>query len=265
MTDLSNQRLVQLEILCKEVGKFIKLQQSQVKAADIEVKSLNSLVSYVDKTAEEMLVKGLRKIYPEAGFITEEDTVDEKSAKANWIVDPLDGTTNYLHGIPIFAISVALQVGKELKLGVVYELGQEEMFSAVAGQGAKLNGVPIRVNPENEMHKALFATGFPYHDFGRMEAFNELLNYFYRNSQGLRRLGSAATDLAYVACGRFSGFFEYGLSPWDVAAGALLVKEAGGSVHDFKGGENYLFGSDICAGSEAIYSAFSQIIRDKML
>ncbi len=264
MTDTYNQYLVQLEILCKEVGQFIKEHQTKVSAEDIESKSLNSLVSYVDKTAEEKLVKGLSNILPEAGFITEEGTTNKKSESCNWIIDPLDGTTNYLHGLPIYAISVALQCEGKLRLGVVYELGQQEMFSAVAQQGAKLNGRPIKVSSESKMQNALFATGFPYHDFGRMDSFNQLLTFFYQNSRGLRRLGSAATDLAYVACGRFSGFFEYGLSPWDVAAGALLVQEAGGVVSDFKGGDNYLFGNDICAASQNIYQPFSAVIKEKM-
>jgi myo-inositol-1(or 4)-monophosphatase len=259
-----NQALIKAEILCKEVGVFICEQQRKVSTDDIELKSLNSLVSYVDKTAEEMLVSGLSTILPEAGFITEEGTATKKGERFNWIIDPLDGTTNYLYGLPIFAISVALIDENELMLGLVYELGQKEMFTAQKGKGAFLNGKAIKVSAITEMEQALFATGFPYHDFDRLDAFNQLLSYFYKNSRGLRRLGSAATDLAYVACGRFSGFFEYGLSPWDVAAGALLVQEAGGKVSEFNGGTNYVFGKDIVAASQPIFPIFQKAIVDKM-
>lgn len=254
----------QIERICSEVGEFILEEKNKVNSNQIEHKSLNSLVSYVDKGAEERLVKALHHLLPEAGFIAEEGTSAKKGEKYNWIIDPIDGTTNYLHGIPTFAISVALKADDQIILGVVYELGQKEMFSAELGKGAFLNGKKIRVSPANKMEDALFATGFPYYDFGRMEEFNELLNYFFKNTRGVRRLGSAATDLAYVACGRFSGFFEYGLSPWDVAAGALLVQEAGGMVSDFSGGKNWLFDGEILAGSTALYQPFQQVVDKHM-
>ena len=260
-----------LSLLCEEVvrlslqvGEFILEEKSKVSTEDIELKSLNSLVSYVDKNAEKLLVEGLREILPQAGFIAEEGTSDKKGEQYNWIIDPLDGTTNFLHGIPVFAISIALMDGDEAVLGVVYELGQEEMFYAWKDGGAFLDGTPIKVSSNSDMKDSLFATGFPYYDFGRMQDFLELLQAFFEHSRGMRRLGSAATDMAYVACGRFNGFFEYGLSPWDVAGGVVLVKEAGGKVSDFKGGDDYIFGKEIAVAGSNIFDPFLKLIQDHM-
>lgn len=252
-----------LENICRETGDFILREKSKVGTADIELKSLNSLVSYVDKNAEEQLVRELRKLLPEAGFITEEDTPTEKAEQYNWIIDPLDGTTNYLHGIPVFAISVALMDKNEVVLGAIYELGQKEMFTAWKGGGAYLNGQKIRVSPNTEMTQSLIATGFPYFDFGRMQSFFKLLGELFEGTRGVRRLGSAATDLAYVACGRFDAFFEYGLNSWDVAAGVILVQEAGGKVSDFGGGHNYIFGGEIVVGN-ALFDALLERINHFM-
>ncbi len=253
-----------LETICRTTGQFILSEKDKVRAADVELKSLNSLVSYVDKTAEQQLVDALRKLLPEAGFITEEDTPTEKSDHLNWVIDPLDGTTNFLHGIPVFAISVALMEKDEVILGVIYELGHKEMFTAWKGGGAYMNGKPIRVSANAEMSQSLMATGFPYYDFGRMESFLKLLAELFGKTRGVRRLGSAATDLAYVACGRFDGFFEYGLSPWDVAAGVVIVREAGGKVGDYSGGDNFIFGGEIIAGSAALYEPLLSEIKTHM-
>ncbi len=253
-----------LEDICRATGEFILNEKNKVGTGDIELKSLNSLVSYVDKNAEQQLVDGLRRLLPEAGFITEEDTPTEKSDHLNWIIDPLDGTTNFLHGIPVFAISVALMERGEVVLGTIYELGQKELFTAWKGGGAFMNGRPIRVSTNDDMAQSLLATGFPYYDFSRMQSFFKLLEQLFTKSRGVRRLGSAATDMAYVACGRFDGFFEYGLSSWDVAAGVILVKEAGGRVGDYSGGENYIFGGEIVAGSAGIYKSLLENIKSYM-
>lgn len=260
-----------LQKLCAQVitlsevtGNFILSERDKVSTEQIELKSLNSLVSYVDKTAEEQLVKGLRGLLPEAGFIAEEGTDNTKGDEYNWVVDPLDGTTNFLHGIPVFAISIALMQNDEVILGVVYELGQKEMFAAWKGGGAYLNGKPIKVSSNKELKNSLLATGFPYYDFGRLENFLELMTIYFEKTRGVRRLGSAATDLAYVACGRFDAFFEYGLSPWDVAAGALIVKEAGGIVKDYKDGDDYIFGKEIACGNPNIFEEFYSYLQAKM-
>lgn len=251
----------QVEAVCREAGSFINREKLKVTGQDVEIKGLNSLVSYVDKRAEEILVSGLRKILPEAGFITEEDTPDDADKPLRWVIDPLDGTTNYLHGIPVYAVSVALLEGDDELVGVVYELGQEEMFTAWKGGGAWLNGYLLKMDGVIRLSDTLIATGFPYHDFSRMESYMNLLEDLFQKTRGVRRLGSAATDLAYVACGRFNAFFEAGLSPWDVAGGTLLVKEAGGVVSDFKGGSNYIFGAEIVAASAAVYDEFQDLVQ----
>jgi myo-inositol-1(or 4)-monophosphatase len=216
-------------------------------ASKIENKGVHDLVSYVDKTSEKMIIESLQKLIPDAGFIAEEGTLDIKGERFNWIIDPLDGTTNYIHGIPIYSVSIALVDQNELACGVVYEVGHDECFYASKGGGAFLNGKPIRVSTRSDIHESLLATGFPYSDFSRMDSYMEFFKWAMTNSRGIRRLGSAAADLAYVASGRFDAFWEYSLKPWDVAAGALLVIEAGGKVSDYKGGSDYLFGREILA------------------
>lgn len=246
--------------LTKETVLFIEKHRAQVSDAEIETKSLNSLVSFVDKGAEELLVKGLKTILPEAGFIAEEGTETRTHESLNWVIDPLDGTTNFLHNIPVFAISIALKEGNEIVAGVVFEIGQKECFYAWKNGGAFMNGNPIKVSSKTSLADGLVATGFPYYDFDRMDEFIEILKSFIHKTRGVRRLGSAATDLAYVACGRFDGFFEYGLSPWDVAAGVVLVREAGGVVSDYSKGDNFIFGGEIAAASTEIYEEFIQVI-----
>lgn len=239
--------------LAKETGKFLRQESSRFDRAKIEYKGINDMVSYVDKETEKLLVKGLKAILPEAGFITEEGTEPSKAGdpdpkKLCWIIDPLDGTTNFIHQLPIYSISVALMRDEEVVVGVVYEVNRDENFYAWKDGGAYLNGEPIAVSPAPKLSDGLLATGFPYYDFEKMQAYLEILNELMRRSHGLRRLGSAAIDLAYVACGRFEGYFEYNLKPWDVAGGVLLVKEAGGTVTDFSGGKNFVFGGELVSG-----------------
>ena len=238
--------------LCRDVADFIRTERAHFSERDVESKSLNNLVSYVDKGAEQRLVDGLSRLLPGSGFIAEEGT-GARAADDNWIIDPLDGTTNFVHGVPCYCISVGLQRGNEIVSGVVLEVTREECFAAWKGGGAALNGRPIRVSQRARLQDSLLATGFPYDDFGREAPYMELLRTLMHNSRGIRRLGSAAADLAYVACGRFEAFYEYGLNPWDVAAGALLVKEAGGQVTDFHGGTNWLSGEEIVASNGAIH------------
>jgi len=186
---------------------------------------------------------------PESGFIAEEGTSSKHGERYNWVIDPLDGTTNYIQGVPIYAVSIGLLDGDELVVGVVYEVGLDECFYAWKKGGAYMNGEPIRVSERDDIHDALLATGFPYSNFDQLDEYLALLKWTMTNARGVRRLGSAATDLAYVACGRFDAFWEYDLKPWDVAAGALIVKEAGGVVTDFNGGNNYIFGGEIIASN----------------
>lgn len=244
------QKLLQdVIVLVKETGEFIRQESRKFDDSKIEYKGKNDLVSYVDKEAESRLVKGLSEILPGSGFIAEEGTSTKTSDIYNWIIDPLDGTTNFTHGIPVYAISVALMKRGVLTMGVVYEVNRDECFHAAKGSGAFLNHTPIRVSETKTLEKSLLATGFPYYNFDQMRQYLSIINDFMQSTHGLRRMGSAAVDLVYTACGRFEGFFEYNLNAWDVAAGALIVQEAGGTVTDFKGGTDFLFGREIIAGN----------------
>jgi myo-inositol-1(or 4)-monophosphatase len=195
----------------KQTGAYIISQRKGFTEAVVETKSLNSLVSFVDKTAEQQLVAELGNLLPEAGFIAEEGTSTKIGEEYNWVIDPLDGTTNFIHGIPLYSISVALTQNGYPVIGIVYEINLDECFYAWKGSKAFLNGKEISVTKTAKMSDTLLATGFPYHDFDKMEGFLQSLRYFMENTRGLRRLGSAAVDLAYVACGRFDGFYEYGM------------------------------------------------------
>lgn len=257
----------QLQDLClqsltvvKAAGAFIRKETGKVANQDIEIKSLNSLVSYVDRQAEEMLVQGLRDLLPEAGFITEEETVDQESKPLNWIIDPLDGTTNFLFQIPVFSVSVALQQADRLVMGIVYEINRDECFYGWKNGGAFLNDHPIKVSPRKKLGEGLIATGFPYYDYTKTNQYLTALTVFMKETRGVRRLGSAAVDLAYVACGRFDAFFEYSLNIWDIAAGLLLVEEAGGTISDFQGKNEKLTGKEVLASSPGIFKDCLSIV-----
>ncbi|CAN5610281.1 inositol monophosphatase family protein [soil metagenome] len=247
--------------VCREVGDFIDFEGSQFDRSRIEQKEgFNNLVSYVDKESEKKLVSALSKILPGSGFIGEEGTDIEGTNGYRWIIDPLDGTTNFTHGLPIFAISIGLALKDKIVLGIVYEVNKKEMFHTIEGSPAYLNDKEIRVSSIPTLQQSLLATGFPYYDFDKMEAYLEIIKIFLKQSHGVRRLGSAATDLAYVAAGRFEGFFEYNLNAWDVAAGTFLVQQAGGIVTDFRGGKNFVFGGELIAGC-AVQPEMLKIIR----
>lgn len=240
--------------IARDTGNYIREELPRLSSSDVEVKGLHNYVTHVDTTAEKRIVRALEELLPEAGFIVEEESIDKQGKDYKWIVDPLDGTTNFIHGIPVFSVSIALMHRDELVLGVVYEVMRDECFYAWKDGGAFLNGEPIRVSAAKNLAESLLATGFPYYDYSRMDQYMELLNWCMRHTHGLRRIGSAAVDLAYLACGRFEGFFEYGLNAWDVAAGSLIVKEAGGKVSDFAGKNNFIFGKEILATNANIYN-----------
>jgi myo-inositol-1(or 4)-monophosphatase len=236
LTNIANQVIE----IAKQAGDFIRQERKTFDSDKIEYKGLNDMVSYVDKTAERIIVEGLRKVLPEAGFVTEEKTTTTIGERYNWIIDPLDGTTNFIHGLPAFSVSIALKKYDELVLGVVYEINQDECFYAWKDAPAYLNGKEISVSKNTTVGTSLLATGFPYYDFGKQAAYIELFAELMKSSHGLRRIGSAAVDLAYTACGRFDAFYEYNLNAWDVAAGIVIVKQAGGQVVNFKGGSEVL-------------------------
>ncbi|MEM7110197.1 MAG: inositol monophosphatase family protein [Bacteroidota bacterium] len=244
-----------------ETAGFIQTEAARFNKKNIELKGLNDLVSYVDKQAEQKLVSSCRSILPEAGFITEEGTDSTQGEMYNWIIDPLDGTTNFTHGLPIYAISIALMHRNEIVLGVVHEMNRNECFHAIQSEPAYCNDKVISISETEYLKDSLLATGFPYYNFDQMPQYLKILDAFMQRTHGLRRMGSAAVDLAYVACGRFEGFFEYNLNAWDVAAGAFIVQQAGGKITDFKGGDNYVFGREIIAGG-FVQSQMREIIKE---
>jgi myo-inositol-1(or 4)-monophosphatase len=250
--------------LAIEVGGLIRAERKSLNAKGIETKGKNDFVTYIDKLSEEHLVKGLSQIIPGSAFITEEETIEKAKAEYTWIVDPIDGTTNFIHGAPPYSISIGLTKNDQLIAGVVYEITADECFYAYEGGKAYLNGDEIHVSETKKVKDSLLATGFPYTDFGRMKGFMETLDYFFHNSHGVRRLGSAAADLAYVACGRYDGFYEYNLKPYDVAGGAFILERAGGIVTDFKGGSNFLFGGEVVAANPYIAGELQQAIGSIM-
>lgn len=241
---------------CEEINlisNFLKEELGKVAADAIEIKERNHLVSYVDKQSEQQLVDKLSKIVPEAAFLAEEATVAYEVKDWQWIIDPLDGTTNFLHALPFFSISVALQYQGKTVLGIVHAVMQNETFYSFGQQEAYLNKKRISVSPTLHLEDSLLATGFPYYDFDHIDAYLAMIKPLMLQTRGLRRFGSAAMDLAYVACGRFDGYFEYSLSPWDVAAGAFIVQQAGGLVSDFSAGNDFVFGKEIIAANPRIY------------
>lgn len=235
--------------IAKKAGDFIARERRSFQHTMVEYKGAHDLVSYVDREAEKMIIEQLSMILPDAGFIGEEGTGDKSGERFNWVIDPLDGTTNFIQGIPVYSVSIGLLCDGVPVLGVIYEIGQQECFYAWKNGGAWLDGKKIQVSDCTELDQALLATGFPYINFEKIDAYLEFLKWTMRNSRGVRRIGSAAVDMAYVACGRFDAFWEYDLKPWDVAAGVIIVREAGGVVKDFDGGEDFLFGRTILASS----------------
>ncbi len=245
--------------IAEEVGEFIRTEARNFNQNDAEIKGTNDLVSYVDKKSEEMLVDKLTKLLPGSGILAEEGT--EIDADIRWVIDPLDGTTNFIHGVPTYAISIGLLEEDQITAGLVYEINHKEMFYAWQNGGSFLNQKPIKVSATTSLTDSLVSTGFPVQNFSMIDPYLKLVEKLIRNSHGLRRVGSAATDLAYVACGRYDAFFEYNLKPWDVAAGIILIKEAGGKVSDFRGQNDYLFGKQIL-GAGGLYPEILNLIGE---
>jgi myo-inositol-1(or 4)-monophosphatase len=247
--------------LIQDTANYIKIQQAKVLAGDIETKEANSFVTYVDKQAELMLVRGLGELLPKATFVTEEQMVENQDSDLAWIIDPLDGTTNFLYGIPIYSISVALKVEQSVAIGVVHAINQDESFYAWDKGGAFLNKKPIKVSGESKLINALIGTGFPYEKGMRMETPFLILQKLLGHCRGVRRLGSAAMDLAYVASGRLDGYYESSLNTYDVAGGAKIVLEAGGFVTDFKGSDTWITGQSIMAANPSLHQELRELLN----
>ena len=251
-------------VLAREVGKFQLDEISNVGKEHIEEKELNSLVSFVDKESEKFLVRGLRELLPSAGFVTEEDTVEDAPKEYTWIIDPLDGTTNYLNRLPHFAISIALMHKGNIIAGVVHDPSMDECFHAIKDKGAFLNDKAIHVTKKKELSNALIVTGFPYTNTYDIEAYMRILKYWLRNTRGIRRLGSAALDLVYVAAGRLDAYYEATLNPWDLAAGAIIVQEANGVITDLDGEDDFLKKGSVIATSPDLFMQVYEPIQKSL-
>lgn len=251
---------LQVKDIARNAGAFIRKEAQSFSSEAVEIKGKSDLVSYVDKETEKLLVGALSELLPDAGFITEENTTAQGQKEYTWIIDPLDGTTNFIHGLPTYAISIGLMKDSTVVAGVVYEVNRDEAFYAWKDGGAYLDGKLIAVTKVDKIQNSLFATGFPYFNFEKLNEYLAVLNELMKEAHGLRRVGSAATDLAYVACGRYEAFFEYNLNSYDVAAGIIIVQEAGGKVSDFTGGDNYLFGRQILAAGP-VHSEVLRVIE----
>lgn len=244
----------------RAAGDIIMRRLERLDAVAVETKQRNDYVSEVDREAEAKIIQVIHRSYPGHGILAEESG-EQKGDGHVWVIDPLDGTTNYLHGFPHFAVSIALMHGGRVEHGVIYDPVRQELFTASRGSGAELNNRRIRVSRRRSLDGALLGTGFPFREGQPEEVYMAMLRDFMRRSAGVRRPGAAALDLAYVAAGRIDGFWEFGLSRWDIAAGALLVREAGGIVGDLRGGEDFLASGDVVAATPKVFHEMTQIIE----
>jgi myo-inositol-1(or 4)-monophosphatase len=249
----------QVVILSQTIGAWMKEQSSHESSA--ELKTPNNLVTYVDKESERRFVDGLSALLPQAGFVAEEGTGTKNEGGYNWVIDPLDGTTNFVHSVPVWCTSIGLTDGHKAVLGVIFDPNSGEVYAASKGNGATLNGKSIQVSKIEALGSSLLATGFPYDDFGREEQYIKLFQELMHSTRGMRRLGSAALDMAWTACGRFEGFYEYGLNPWDVAAGTIIIEEAGGTVTEFNGNDNPIYGDDLICTNGKVHGQLTAIIE----
>ncbi len=241
------------QILLEKFGRKINIS----KKGDI------NLVTEADLASEALIIERIKSYYPKHSILAEESgeaIIIGGGESWKWIIDPLDGTTNYAHGYPCFCVTIALEHEDEIVVGVTYDPTRNELFAAEKGSGASLNNKPIRVSSETNLSDSLIVTGFPY-DFKQNEDFARHLTAFFMNSRGVRRDGSAAIDMAYVACGRFDGFWEEGLHPWDVAAGKLLIEEAGGQITYYDGSPFNIYAPPVCASNGSIHSEMLEILR----
>ncbi len=245
----------------RRAGSIINRAALEGGALNVRSKQANDFVTQVDQAAEQAIIEIVRKAYPDHGFLAEESGSSAAEAEVVWIIDPLDGTTNFIHGFPQYCVSVAVRSRGAIEHAVVYDPVRNELFTASKGRGAYLNDRRIRVSKALRLHDALVGTGFPFKELSRLDLYTRQLQTMMKSCAGVRRAGAAALDLAYVACGRLDAFWELGLSPWDMAAGALLITEAGGLVGDLRGEQTYLESGDICAATPKIFPALLETLR----
>ncbi len=246
----------------RAAGRLVRARFDGGRPVSVERKGLHDFVTAVDREAEAAVIAHLRSRFPDHAVMSEEASPEASAADHRWIVDPLDGTTNFIHGVPLFAVSVALEDRQGLVAGAIHDPLRQETFHARRAGGARLNGQPIRCSDPEDPHEALVATGFPFRELSRLDRYLEAFAAFVRTTAGLRRAGSASIDLAYTACGRYDGFWEIGLSRWDIAAGVLIVREAGGRVTDVLGGETMLDSGDIVAAGARLHVRMLELTRN---
>lgn len=243
----------------RAAGDSIVREMDRVSDISIDIKGKNDFVTEVDRQAEHIIIETIKNAYPEHAFLGEESGESGES-EYRWIIDPLDGTTNFLHGIPHFAVSIALEHKGRLDQAVIYDPVKQELFTASKGKGAQLNNKKIRVSAQKTLDGALLATGFPFGEDNQVDKFIKSFKALFPKIAGIRRPGVASLDLAYVACGRFDGFWEYGLKPWDIAAGVLIVQEAGGISSDMSGGEDFMESGNIISANPKIIKPIFKMI-----
>jgi myo-inositol-1(or 4)-monophosphatase len=249
----------EIQPVIMKAADFIRKESQSFNPQKLSYKAHNNFSSYVDRTSEEMLVEGLSRILPGAGFVTEENTVESAVASLRWIIDPLDGTTNFLHGYPAVAITLALMEAREVLLGVTFLLNENTMYHAVKGNGAWCGDQRLYVSDTRELSRALLIPGFPYDLAGKDDKYFQMLRSLLPRCHGIRSSGSSAVDLVQVACGHADAYFEFNLYIWDIAAGILLVQEAGGKVSDFSGGDRHLEAYEILAAGSVYQELLEQI------
>jgi myo-inositol-1(or 4)-monophosphatase len=242
----------------REAGKLILKGYDRLAYLDIREKSPNDFVSEIDFASEQYLIQSIKSAYPDHGILAEESGCDDENAFYQWIIDPLDGTTNFIRGIPHFCISIAIKIEGKIEHGLIYDPIREEVYTASRGRGAQLNNKRLRVSRQQQLERAIVSTDIAFS--ATAENNPKLFNAVQARYANIRCTGSAALDLAYVAAGRLDAYWETGLNIWDIAAGALLVREAGGLVSDFVGGENYLNSGNIIAGTPKVYKELAQTL-----
>ena len=247
-----------------DAGKLIAQNIAKLDRVKVTQKSRHELVSEVDVLAETLIVEALESAYPDFNIIGEESGDSGRDSEYSWVIDPLDGTHNFLHGHPHCAVSIALNFQDEPVVGVIYDPFRNELFTARKGAGAQLDNRRIRVSQVTRLNEALLCTSQPYHDPQDTKPWLKSFAAVLPRAQSIHRVGASVLDLAYVAAGRYDGFWEFGLRPWDIAAGSLLVKEAGGLVTDMQGGQNYVATGNLVAGNPRIHEKLSQLVASQL-
>jgi myo-inositol-1(or 4)-monophosphatase len=245
----------------RRAGSIINRAALGGESLEVKSKRANDFVTQVDRAAEEAIMDVVRKAYPDHGFLAEESGTTGPATEYRWIIDPLDGTTNFIHGFPQYCVSIAIEHRGALAHAVVYDPVKNELFTASKGGGAFLNDRRVRVSKCTRMQDALVGTGFPFKEVTRLDLYTRQLKKLMQTSSGVRRAGAAALDLAYVACGRLDAFWELGLSPWDMAAGTLLIQEAGGLVSDLKGEAGFMESGDIACATPKLFPLLLESLR----